>query len=128
MPDVHTAAYWEGAARHQLLIVRCAACGFFIHPPRQMCPRCLSEAVRPVTVSGRGRVYSYSIMHNRGNPGFDEALPYAVVVVELDEQPGLFMISNLLNCPLDQITIGMAVRVVFERAASGVTLPQFEPA
>src|SRR5947209_10719113 len=106
--DQFTQAYWEGAKSRRLLITRCAACGFYAHPPRPGCPRCQGEEMIATPVSGRGTVYSYSIMHNRGNPGFDD-LPYAVVVVELAEQPGLITVGNLRGCEPHAIAIGMPV-------------------
>ena len=125
VPDLYTAPYWTGAALGELRIIRCHSCQFYIHPPRPACPRCMSEDVGATAVSGNGSVYSFSVMHNPGNPGFDHQLPYAVVVVELDEQPGLFTIANIGNVTPAQISIGMPVRVVFERV-DGVVLPQFE--
>ena len=83
--------------------------------------------MEPAQVSGRGTVYSYSVMHNPGNPGFDDDLPYAVVVVELAEQAGLITVGNLRECAPDQIRIGMPIEVVFEAVTDEVTLPQWRP-
>jgi uncharacterized OB-fold protein len=84
--------------------------------------------MRPAPVSGKGTIYSYSIMHQVGNPGFEKELPYAVVIVELAEQKGLYTVSNLRDCPIGQIRIGMPVEVLFEDVTPEVTLPQFRPA
>ena len=78
-------------------------------------------------VSGRGRVYTYTVTHHRVVPGFDD-LPYAVALVELDEQAGLRMLANLPGVPLESIHVGMAVEVVFERLPDGGRLPQFRAA
>lgn len=126
--DQFSQAYWEGAKQRRLVITRCGACRFYAHPPRPGCPRCQSEAMAGEAVSGRGTVYSYSVMHNRGNPGFDEDLPYAVVIVELEEQPGLITVGNLRGCAPGEIRIGMAVEVIFEDATAEITLPQWRPA
>jgi uncharacterized protein len=122
-----TAAYWNGAQRHELVLQRCEDCQFYIHPPKSTCPRCQSEAVVPCRVSGNGVVYSFSVMHNRGNPGFDDELPFAIVIVHLDEQPGLKALGNLLECDPDDVYITMAVEVRFEDRGGGVVLPQFRP-
>ena len=120
-----TRAYWEGAKRHELLIMRCQKCRFWIHPPMLDCPKCQSPEVKPERASGKGTVYSFSIMHNAGNPGFEGELPYAVAIVELIEQKGLFTVSNILDCPAKDVRIGMAVEVVFQDVTPEVTLPQF---
>ena len=87
VPDEETANFWEGARRHELVIPRCGDCGFYIHYPKQRCPHCHSENVSGAVVSGRGTVYSFSIVHVRLAPGFDP--PYPVALVEIEEQPGL---------------------------------------
>ena len=77
-------------------------------------------------VSGRGTVFSYAVMHQVYHPGFAAEVPYAVVVVELAE--GARLVSNLVDCPLRDVTIGMPVEVVFEEVTPEVTLPKFRPA
>ena len=125
--DPLTKDYWEGARRHELVIQHCTSCKFYIHPPMGACPKCQGD-VAGETVSGKGSIYSFTIMHNMGNPGFEEDLPYAVVIVELAEQKGLFTVANLRDCPIDKIKIGMPVVAVFEDVAEDVTLPQFKRA
>ena len=125
VPDELTQAYWDGARRHELLICRCTDCQHYIHPPMTTCPKCQSEQVAPQAVSGRGVIYSFSRMYNLGNPGFEEDLPYAVIIVELEEQKGLFTVANLLDCPTEQVAIGMKVEVTFQDITPEVTLPQF---
>ena len=119
--------YWEGARDHKLTLLRCCDCEYWIHPPRESCRRCLSERLEPRAAAGRGRVYSWSVMHSKGNPGFDDRLPYTVVVVELDEQAGLFMIGDLDGAG-EGLEIGQPVEVTFETLTPEVTLPQWKPA
>ena len=88
----------------------------------------MSGDVAPKAVSGKGTIYAYTIMHNMGNPGFEEELPYAVAIVELAEQPGLITVTNLRECPLEEVRIGMPVEVLFEAVTPDATLPQFKPA
>jgi uncharacterized OB-fold protein len=64
-------------------------------------------------------------MHSPGNPGFDDRLPYAVLIVELDEQSGLLTIGNLVDCPFEDIEIGMRLEVAWERLTDDITLPQW---
>jgi len=72
-------------------------------------------------------VHSYTITHHRAAPGFEDRVPFVVALVELEEQPGLRIISNLSGCGPDEMRIGMPVEVVFEDVTPGVTLPQFRP-
>ncbi len=119
--------YWEAAREHRLMLLRCPECSTWVHPPRPTCPRCQSERLDPTPASGRGEVYTWSVMRSRGNPGFDHKIPYAVVVVELAEQPKLFTVGNI-DCPLEEIEIGLPVEVTFETVTDEITLPQWRPA
>lgn len=116
--------YWEAARQHRLAMLRCADCRMWVHPPREACARCQSFNLAAETLSGKGKIYSWSVMRTKGNPGFDGKLPYAVVVVELDEQKGLITVGNI-DCPLDAIDIGLPVQVTFEKLDEQVTLPQW---
>lgn len=120
--------YWEGAREHRLMLLRCADCRTWIHPPRDRCPACRSIALAPEQASGRGRVYSWSVMHSGGNPGFEDKIPYAVLVVELDDQKGLFTIGNLFDAEPEELSIGMALEVTWEQLNDEITLPQWRPA
>jgi uncharacterized OB-fold protein len=118
--------YWDGARDGKLVLLRCATCGLFVHPPtRSTCPSCRSEQLTPFEASGRGTVYSWSVMHTGGNPGFEDKLPYTVLVVELAEQPGLITIGNLVGASPIDLAIGLPVEVTFEKIDDQVTLPQW---
>jgi uncharacterized protein len=119
--------YWDGAQHERLVLQRCTRCRTYVHPPRAACPACRNEELEPSEVSGKGRVYSWSVMYSGGNPGFDEKLPYTVLVVELDEQPGLRTIGNLFDGLPSDLTIGMPLEVCFEKINDEVTLPQWRP-
>ena len=119
--------YWDAARQHRLELLRCEDCSTWIHPPRPNCWRCRSERLSPQEASGRGKVYSWSVMRTQGNPGFDHKLPYAVVVVEMDDQKGLFAIGNI-DCPIDAIRLGLPVEVTYEKVSDEVTLPQWKVA
>lgn len=117
--------YWEGARDNRLVLQRCPSCQYWVHPPRETCPKCQSETLTPTQASGKGKVYSWSVMHTGGTPGYEDKLPYAVIVVELDEQKGLFTIGNIEDCPLDEIDIGLHLTVTFEKVNNEITLPQW---
>jgi uncharacterized OB-fold protein len=118
--------FWRGGAEGELRFLHCAACDRFVHPPAPRCPRCLAPDLGVRAASGRARLASFTINHQRWIPGFEP--PYAVAIVELEEQPDLRLTTNLVNCALDAIRIGMALRVVFEEREEGIFLPLFEPA
>jgi uncharacterized OB-fold protein len=118
------AAFWTGGRQGELLITRCTRCGYYVHPPSPRCPECLSEAIEPRAVSGRGRVYTLTINRQPWVPGLE--VPFVLAVVELDEQPGLRLVTNIVDCPPEDVEIGMPVEVTFaERGA--VFIPVFRP-
>ena len=121
-PDSSTEFYWAAAARRELHVLRCRACGLYVHYPREDCPRCSSRDLGPQRVSGRGTIHSFTIAHHQAS-GIET--PFALVLVELAEQKGLRVLANLLECPLDEVKIGMNVEVTFADVGGGVTLPQF---
>ncbi|MET0147047.1 MAG: OB-fold domain-containing protein [Ilumatobacteraceae bacterium] len=127
VPDTVNGPYWRAAREHRFVLMRCTDCQKYVHPPRPTCPRCQSAAIAATTASGRGTVYSFGVMHRGGNPGFEDDLPYAVLVVELAEEPLLFAIGNVVDCPLEAIEIGMPVEVVFEDLTDEISLPQWRP-
>jgi uncharacterized OB-fold protein len=119
-----SAVFWDAAAEGRLVAQRCAACGALRHPPRPMCPHCHSLDVEVVTLSGRGRLYSYAILHHPQNPLFD--YPVIGALVDLDE--GVRLVSNLVDVDDDDgIRIGMPLAARFVPAASGATIPVFAP-
>jgi uncharacterized OB-fold protein len=120
------APFWEAARRHQLIVQRCRGCGAYRFPARDLCSRCLSREVEWAPVSGRGAVFSYAVMHQVYHPGFAAEVPYAVVVVELEE--GARLVSNLIDCPPREIEVGMPVEVVFDDVDGDLTLYRFRPA
>lgn len=124
--DEMSRPYWEGAKRHELLLQKCQECGHYRYPPGETCPSCLSDKLEWVKVSGRGSVYTWTVFHQAYHPAYKDDIPYAVVVVELEEGPR--MITNLVNCRIEDIKMGMPVEVVFDDVTEEVSLPKFRPA
>jgi len=124
--DDVTTPFWEAAARHELVLQHCASCGAVRHPPRPVCPSCLSWESTWKPASGRGKVWSWVVAHPPVLPAFAEKAPYNVAVVELEE--GVRMVGNLLDVANEEIHEGMAVEVTWEDVEEGVTLPQWRPA
>jgi len=127
VPDDLSRPYWDGARQNRLMIQRCAACGTYVHYPKPRCPRCAGDVLTPTPVSGRGVVYSFTVSHYVGAPGFESEVPYVIVLVELEEQAGLRIAGNLRDCAPGDVRVGMPVEVVFEAVTPEVTLPQFRP-
>ena len=117
--------FFDGTKRHELVIQRCKDCGNFYFYPRAFCPNCLSENVEWKKVSGKGKVYSFTICTRPGNPAFAGDVPYNVSIIELDE--GIRMMSKVVDCKNEDIKCDMPVEVVFEDASPEVTLPYFRP-
>lgn len=121
-PD--TAPFWQGGATGVLNIHRCSACARWLHPPAPMCPRCGSFDVTPCAASGRAEVLTFTINRQAWTP--ELAAPYVVAIVELVEQPGLRLLTNIVGCAPERVAIGMPVQVRFEQQ-DDVWLPLFEP-
>jgi uncharacterized OB-fold protein len=119
------APFFEGAKRGELIVQKCEGCGRLRFPARALCSNCWSEDASWTPVSGRGEVFSYNIMHQVYHPGFAAEIPYAVVVVKLQE--GIKITSNLVGIKPHEIRCGMQVEVVFEQLNEEVTLPKFRP-
>jgi uncharacterized OB-fold protein len=125
--DELSQAFWDAARERRLVAQRCAECGYYNHPPRPTCDRCSSQSLQFAPLSGRGTIYTYTVMHQPNVAGFEEEIPYVNIVVQLDEQPMLFMVSNLPRAELDKIRIGGRVEVWFEERGPDLVIPQFRP-
>ncbi|WP_269855655.1 Zn-ribbon domain-containing OB-fold protein [Streptomyces sp. RPT161] len=131
--DQDGAPFWEFAARGELRVQACAACGRLRFPPRPCCPHCRSFASQWRAMSGRGRIWSYVLPHPPLLPGYAAQAPYNAVVVELVEDPGIRLVGNVVTAPdaalnsLDpsRLRIGAAVRACFHTMAEGVTVPRW---
>ena len=116
-------AFWLRAKEGVLAIQKCRACSHAQMPPWQTCRHCMSSDIEWVTASGRGTVYSFSVVHYPPYEGLEA--PYAFAVIELEE--GVRMATNVINCSMDEVKIGMRVRVCFRSISDQVALPFFEP-
>jgi len=121
---VENAFFWRAGKAGVLRFMRCRSCGFYIHPPLPICRVCKSRDVQDEPVSGRGTVLTYTVNRQVWEAGLEA--PYVIAIVELAEQRGLRLTTNIVNCQLDEVRIDMPVRVVFEQH-DDVWLPLFEP-
>lgn len=125
-PNPLTAPYWQAAHQGELKMPRCDACAKFHFYPRAACPHCGATQISWRRVSGNGEVYSFTVVHRAPSKGFEPLVPYAVVVVALDEGPHLM--TRLTQVQPDAVRIGMRVQVDFEKQDDATTLPVFRPA
>jgi len=125
VPNEWTKPFWNAARRGVLELQRCQSCGHFQHPPYATCTRCVSTDLRFEPVRGLGAIYAYTIMYHTGDKRFAGAVPYASIIVELDDAPGALMAGNLLEAEYPEARVGRRVEVVFEKLNDDIALPQF---
>ncbi len=128
VPTSLTAFFWEGARAGELRIQRCQACGMYIHLPRPVCRSCHSFDLRGEAVSGRATLYAHTVTMKAFHPFFVSRLPYAVATVELAEQPGLMLMTNLVGVAEADLRTGMDLVVTFEALSPELTIPVFTTA
>jgi uncharacterized OB-fold protein len=118
--------YFRGLVEKKLLINRCDDCGYWIYPHRPLCPECWSRNVTPTEVSGKGKVYWFTILYQgREIPGFD--YPHLLAGVELEEREGLRYLAPIVNIPHEEVRDGMSVELVWLDVPNG-PVAGFQPA
>ena len=123
-----TQPFWEGTANGKLLIQRCSDCRSWVWCPRPACVECASEQLEWTSVSGRGHIFAFTVIREvigRALRGFEKDIPYVTAWIDLEEGPRFC--SNIVECPIEKVKIGMPVEVVFEEAGPGIFLPKFRP-
>jgi uncharacterized protein len=123
-PD--NAEFWQATTEGRLLLRRCDDCASYIWYPRPFCPACGSLRTSWVQASGRGTVYTFTVVHRSAVPGYSGAVPYVIAYVELAEGPRVM--TNVIGCDPDEVTVGMPVSVVFQDTGEGSALFRFRPA
>jgi uncharacterized protein len=116
--------YWTSGEDGMLRFLRCTACGYYVHPPSPICPICRTKTLEPRAVSGRATVATFTINHQPWIPTFDP--PYVVAIVEIEEQPSVRLMTNIVGCAPEDVSIGMPVEVTFEHH-DDVWIPLFRP-
>jgi len=125
VPDNVSQTFWEGSKAHRLLLQRCGACGAYQFFPQSCCRRCLAENPEWIEASGKGKVYSFTVIHRPPSHTFEEDVPYVVAIIELDEGPRLM--SNIIEVEPDEVQVNMRVEVIFDDINSMISLPRFRP-
>ena len=123
--SLETEEFWKATAEGKLLLKRCDDCSTVIWYPRSFCPACSSMSTSWFEASGRGTVYTFTIVHKARGPWAGSA-PYVTAYVELEEGPRVM--TNVVDCEPSEVTVGMPVEVVFHDTGDGAALYRFRPA
>ena len=127
-PDAWTEPFWVAAADHRLTCPRCAACATMRMPPSPFCPRCRSQNIEWVDLSGRGTVWSFTIARHALIPELADCLPFVVAVVDLEGAPGVRLVANVIDTEVEDVHVGMPLEVVWEDIeGTPVSVYRFRP-
>lgn len=124
-PTAITQPFWTAARQHRLEIQRCKGCRKHFFYPRPLCPFCGSSSLEWALVSGRGKVYSYTVARRPTTPAFANQGPYVIAIVELDEGPR--MTTNIVGCDPNSVYVGQAVTATYEDVSDQIALVHFRP-
>jgi hypothetical protein len=124
--DDESREFFDGAKQGKLVIQRCTKCATWRLPGRERCHRCWSTDVEWAQASGRGKLYSFGIMHQQYHPAFAEVIPYNFAFVELEEGPRL--LTNIVDCANEELRVDMPVEAAFDDVSDETTLVRFRPA
>ena len=125
--DPHTAAFWEACTAHRLCVQRCAECGAHRNPPKPVCWRCRSAHYGWSESSGRGQVFSYTVVHHSPHPIAAARIPYNIAVIQLEDCDHALIISNVVDCKDPDLRVNLPVQVTWEDRSDGQTLFRFRP-
>ena len=120
-----SAPFWDATRERRLVLQHCRVCESAIWYPRVLCPGCGSDGLEWRDVAGDGEVYAVSVQHRAAHPGLAGRVPYAVALVDLDA--GVRMLSNVIGCAADRVSVGTRVRPAWEALSDGRHLLMFEP-
>lgn len=123
--DTTTQAFWDATNQGRFMLQRCDSCATVIWFPRKHCPECFLSELSTFDCSGNGTVYSFTVIRKVAN-AYKEATPFVVAYVELQEGPRVM--TNIVDCDVDEVFVGMAVTMVFHDTGSGNALYRFRPA
>jgi uncharacterized protein len=115
--------FWEAAKRHELLAYRCLNCGAYYSVVIE-CVKCSAPHMEWVRVSGKGKVYTYTVYHQLYNPVWKEDIPYNAAWVQLDEGP--LILTNIVGFKNEDLHVGLPVEVTYDDVTEEVTLPKFK--
>ncbi len=118
------AAFWAATAEGRFQLQRCNECDTVLWFPRRHCPSCWTENVSTFDASGKGVVYSFTVIR-KGAMAYKESGPFVIAYVELAEGPRVM--TNIVNCDVETVKVGMPVEVVWHDTGQGSALYRFRP-
>jgi uncharacterized OB-fold protein len=121
-----TAEYWKALHEGRLMLSECESCGKLSHPPQAACAFCWRGKLKPRQAAGGATLNSFSIIRQTADPAFKARVPYVLAYVDLEE--GVSLVSNVINCDIDKVAVGMKLRAVFEQTSADTGVVLFEPA
>ena len=120
-----TAEFWKATTEGRFILQRCDACNIVLWFPRRNCPKCWTEDVSTFDAEQTGTVYSFTVVR-KGKGAFQDAGPFVIAYVELADGPRIM--TNIVDCDIDLLHIGMPVEMVFHDTGEGSALYRFRPA
>src|ERR1700675_2178016 len=123
IPTAETAHYWRAGPERRVELHNTRGCARHQFYPRRFCTRCLSDQLDWVQASGRGRIYTYTVCHVAPHPAFESRVPYAIGMIELDEN--VRMLAGIVDSDVEHLSVGAPVEVCFERISDDIALPMF---
>ncbi len=123
--DEESEPFFRGAQERKLMLLRCSRCGAYRLPGRDRCLDCWSTESTWTQASGRGKLYSFGVMHQQYHPAFASVIPYNFAIVELEEGPRLM--SNVIGCANEDLRVDMAVEAAYDDVSEETTLVRFRP-
>jgi len=124
VPDAESAPFWAATLERTLLVQECSTCGHHQLYGRSLCTNCHAATLRWIEASGRGTIYSRTIIRQNPTRTFKHLIPFVVALIDLDEGPRVM--SNVVGTPADDVQIGDRVRVTFQPVSDDAALPLFE--
>ncbi len=127
-PNPDTKPFWDACKDHELRAQQCSACGRFRWPPQGVCPSCYSWDFAWAKLGESGTVSSFVVVHYVSVPAFADDIPYTVAQITIDGTDNhVILTSNVIDCPWEEVKVGMAVRVVYDDVTPEYTLAKFRP-
>ena len=127
VPDILTQPYWDGCKNHVIMVQQCQSCGRKRHRPAAGCHWCGSQGVDWVQLSGRGTLYTYTVVHRAFHPSLAGEVPYVVGLVAAEEDPTVRFHTRILECAPADVAVGMPLDVLFQEEEDGTVLPYWRP-
>lgn len=123
--DIWTEGFWEAASKEKLVACRCADCKTFRHPPGPYCPNCLSQNIEWPELSGKGEIFTFTVIRRTAVPGLAEIVPYVVGSIAIPEADNIRFVGAVIDCDPADVKIGKPVEVAWVHGSEGKAFPHW---